>query len=265
MTATPILPTLLSWAVFYPAFFLAVAGLIEALAPASLRDLRGGKGTRASLLLGYSAQCFVGNAYLAVAGLLTWLPNAPYAAATAAAAADKIHADVPYVSTHVLCAIIAHLTADLVLYASLPECRDASLVLHHFATYTLALLSLLDPCYLQYYVIFFAAFCEVSSVFATLYEVFKLLPGLRDLYPRANRAARYALAVSFFFFRLVYWPFFVMTDYVPESLRVLRGEVFTHSKGVVALYLFFNAGFTILQCFWGAKMIRGLRKVKAGL
>ena len=127
------LQIIVAWALGLPALFLLTVWVVERHSP-TLRVMRGRQGSKASLLLAYEVTTLASNAYLAVAGLLTWLPNGPFASSAAAAAADRLYADVPLVRSHILHPMLAHCGWDLMLYSSVPELREPALIAHHLVT-----------------------------------------------------------------------------------------------------------------------------------
>jgi hypothetical protein len=108
----------------------------------------------------------------------------------------------------------------------------------------------------HYYDLFFAGVAEVSSVPLACMELFKLLPACRDEFPGLARAFRHVFTASFTLIRLLYWPF-VCAQFFTDCTRSIRsGE--TQSRAIVLLYMATNAGLTVLQYIWGAKLLRGL-------
>lgn len=170
---TPFLIT--CWLIALPIVFMLTVLVVER---STIRGLRGRRGTRASLLLAYEATTAVCNLYLALAGLLAWLPFGKFAGVGAHAASDRLYADVPYVRAHILLPMLAHCAWDLVLYISIPELREPSLIVHHIVTALLGYLALYPVAFAHYYDIYFAGVAEISNIPLSVLEAFKLLPQL---------------------------------------------------------------------------------------
>lgn len=239
------------WALMLPLLFIFTIVVIER---STLTGMRGARGTRASLLIAYEATTLACNLYLSVAGLLAWLPFAPFAAEGERAASERLQADVPYVRSHILVPMIAHCLWDLVLYVSIPELRQLPLIVHHLVTALLGYLALYPVAFAHYYDIYFAGVAEVSNVPLSLLEVFKLLPQLSDRYPRARKLARTAFGVSFCLLRLIMWPIVSFRFWSDTLQSIFYGRV--HSLFIACVYLSSNTVLTWMQFVWGRKFFK---------
>ena len=79
---------------------------------------------------------------------------------------------------------------------------------------------------------------EASTILLCVADTFKQRPRLQKAYPRANRAARYAFALTFFVLRVVYWSAKILPWQGPLPVRL-------------GLYALLG-----LQYFWGACILR---------
>ena len=261
-------------------FAFSAAGVVAALAvefsPVH-RCMRGKKGTRVSILFGYTVACVLGNAYLAGAGCMGWLGMRP-----SDTTAERVYGEMPYVRDHLLNPLVAHLATDLVLYMTLREVRQPALILHHIITGALAYIAL-DMPYCHYYILFFVGVAEVSNLPLGLMELCKLVPELKTARPQLYAASRGLFKASFFALRLVYWPLVTMRFwydsllllYAPEppvvtwwdsllspSSMLWDGEerdrpLHCRSRFVTAFYLLANLVLTMMQVAWGVTLARG--------
>jgi hypothetical protein len=252
---TSIGPTLTCWLGALIVIFSITVITVEVLTR-EWRNIRGSQGSRASLLLGFEAACLSSNAYLAVAGVLAWYPPAPFFVGAELAADHMLFVEVPYVVHHILCPMMAHVLADVVLALALPEIREPALIVHHFLTMALAVLALRPVPFAHYYDIFFAGVCELSNVPLAVMEAFKTMPAARPMYPRLYQRASSLFTLSFVVLRLVYWPL-VSWRFWAATLAALRAGVPHADASALIFYLVANGCLTALQVGWGAKLLRG--------
>ena len=91
---------------------------------------------------------------------------------------------------------------------------------HHVVTATLLLVSLHGEGAYDDLTLVLGGYGEASTILLCVADTFKQRPRLQKAYPRANRAARYAFALTFFVLRVGYWSAWIIPWNGPPGVRV---------------------------------------------
>lgn len=124
-------------------------------------------------------------------------------------------------------------------------------------------------CTPQHYSWFFFGIAEVSSCFLVYVDLFRQCPGLLTTRPGGkllstfNELSRAAFGLTFLPIRCVLWPLIV--------LSLLRDIIAAHAAADARLYypaaayhLTTSVLMTLLQQYWGSKVLRGIMKMIQG-
>jgi len=152
---------------------------------------------------------------------------------------------------------------DLAVTALVPELRKAEHLGHHISTLFCALgtASLGGP-HFCYYVPFYFAFIEISSVPLVFVDLFRQLPELAEgrLGSTLNEIMRTSFVVTFLPIRCIWFPYAMITGLWPDMYAVYMAGDMRCSAGVFWGMLACCWILMFLQLFWGYKIMRVVLK-----
>ena len=153
---------------------------------------------------------------------------------------------------------------DLLVTILVPELRKTEHVLHHLITGTFALLALLSGS-LIHYSWFFFGIAEISSVPLCFVDLFRQCPKLCEVKGLhiLNEQSRILFGVAFLVSRCITWPIVVF--------QLLRDILAAYAAGdprlivpVAAFHLITAVLMTLLQQYWGQKIVKAIMKMLRG-
>ena len=154
---------------------------------------------------------------------------------------------------------------DLASTALVPELRKLEIVGHHAATLLTAMASNSHggP-FFNYYIPFFFGFTELSSLPLVFVDLFRQLPKLGTQYSAINELSRTLFAVSFLIIRVCYFPYVMLTKWWPDMWQAWSGDDVRCTMTAFGWMGFSSVFLTLLQLFWGYKIIRVIAKGNLG-
>ena len=153
---------------------------------------------------------------------------------------------------------------DILATALVPELRKFEHLAHHIITGIFACLALYSGS-LQHYAWFFFGIAEISSCFLVYVDLFRQCPGLltNPLLSGLNEVARASFGVTFVPVRCVLWPLVVLG--LLQDILAARAAADPRLNYAVATYhLTTSVIMTLLQQYWGQKVVRGILKMVKG-
>lgn len=151
---------------------------------------------------------------------------------------------------------------DLFATALVPGLCRFQHVLHHVLGLLTAISGSCGP-FLQFYAAFFFGFIELSSVPLAAVDLFREFPALDiGFLHKLNELSRVVFALSFLLIRCVYWPFMMRMVFCDLTAALQAGDI----RSYTPMLFFFVSGsmLTVLQYFWGFKIVKALSKMATG-
>lgn len=148
---------------------------------------------------------------------------------------------------------------NFIVSTTMTETRTPIGLVHHAATAMLGLWMLLDGPIVQFYGAYFVGVGEISSIPLGIVDMFKYNTGLQQRFPSTNAIFRVAFALSFIVVRCITWPL-VTCHFISNAFVILQNA---HARNYMQLVVFVvcNAGFCILQVYWGFAVVNQVKKV----
>lgn len=166
---------------------------------------------------------------------------------------------------------VAFQVYDFMATALVPKLRSPIMLAHHVMAGSLAALTCyprafgIDASSLSNYdLMFFFGVTELSTVPLAVHDALKLLPLHLKTYPSLNllnEVCKPLFAFIFLAVRCVHWPF-VMGAFGSMHLDMFLSDAPT--KPVHAFYIVMSSAMTVLQYFWGFKIVTILISVAMG-
>jgi len=191
--------------------------------------------------------------YLCVKGIWVWFFDAGF---MAACADDRLYCD--YAPSYEIVEMLAaFMLWDFVTTLVSKELRKFEHLFHHGMVGVLAMISATNGPhgFILYYVPFYMALMETSSVPLAFVDLFRMFKPLAEAAPALNEACRVTFAVLFLAFRCIYWPV-VNVDFWRHALH---GPLYLTVWWFIA-----NILMTGLQYYWGMLICRGILKMIRG-
>ena len=119
--------------------------------------------------------------------------------------------------------------------------------------------------FLHIYCAFFLGCSEVSTAFLCALACFDAnrgVPPLSKHFPTLMKVLGVIFAVSFIVFRVIVWPYCCYFFWI-DMLELLRSGQ-AHSLPIAYMFMFVNAGLTILQLFWLREILTTAARVLSG-
>ncbi len=153
---------------------------------------------------------------------------------------------------------------DLLATGLVAELRKAEHLAHHSASIFTALAGAAagGPFFL-YYVPFFFGFTEISSVPLAAVDLFREFPSLAKgrIGAGVNEAVRSLFGVSFLLIRCVLFPWVMLSKFWPDLAAAFGADDVRGASRAPFYWMIFSSTFlTLLQFFWGGKIVRVLLK-----
>ena len=147
---------------------------------------------------------------------------------------------------HIMC---GYQLWNLLLCAFIEEYRTPDFLGHHITTAILSY-SIPKP-FVNYYALFFIGIAETSNFPLSIMDIIKGLQW-QAIYPTFNKVVQYTFAASFYVLRVFIWPYASYLFWVDaiDSFHMV------HSKAILIFFLFANTGLSLLQFFWGWKILK---------
>jgi len=163
---------------------------------------------------------------------------------------------------------IAHQGYDAIVTMLTPILQGPTgeFLVHHVVATLVAVLALATQSF-HFYLIYFFGVTEVSSILFQSVELFRSLPSLRKGYDTANSVVREAFAYLFLPIRFLYWPVVVyraIGDSIDETQGLHNAQRPAKSSALVGTFVVVLAFMTLLQTYWGLKIIRSAIKKFSG-
>ena len=214
-------------------------------------------------IIAYNVVVVANNLFMAVVGTQAWLYDDQVMALRGsgtegdalALAAGRLYTPLESASV-MLNMALAYEVWNTICSLVFPEYRTASFLAHHLVTYYLAVLAL-HP-FLHYYVVYFLGMPSISSTFLGLYDVFKHVPSMQRLYPRAHSLVQLGFASSFLVTRSLIWP--VVAFYFWRDVIVVYNAGRVHSLWACGFYLTANLFLSGLQLVWTGRVVDNIKK-----
>lgn len=112
---------------------------------------------------------------------------------------------------------------------------------------------------LNYYGLFYVGMTCFSSIFICIIDIFKNNKELIPQYPNIYIVSRLMFVISFVYLRIFLWNIYNLSLY-SDILYIYRQEDYYHLQNIMIGYFISNILFTILQIYWGYKIINGFIK-----
>jgi hypothetical protein len=198
--------------------------------------------------------------FLGIFGTQTWFFNQDYRSVSNQ---DKLWGNFP-ASVRIVEVMLAFqiwdLIATIVMSKEVPN--QTQHLIHHASSTLLCLLGLLDGDHgwLMYYGPFFFGVSELSSIPLGFMDLFRYSDDLSKGYPKVGEIVKVAFAVLFLLIRCVYWPF-VAIDFWQATLSK---EADNANIVLKLVWWLANIGLTLLQYYWGYKVVNGIIKLLKG-
>lgn len=253
----PLTAPFIIWGCGVPAAYMLLMGILRLLNLWS-KPTRGG--TRGSDIMAFEIVAGLCVTYLGLIGLIGWFQlNPSWNLQYKDLEKDKLYGRTQFVEDHLIAPMITFQGWNLLLCLFNKDLGDPFMIAHHFATVMLGYFGLFP--YVHYYGLYFFGVAELSNIPLTLVDMFKYFPDLRRKFPMINQASRLIFAASFIFLRILFWTK-VSYEFWQSSLTLLySGEA--HSIFVVTFFLLSNIFLTLLQYFWGFKIVGFFFKKKS--
>eukprot|EP00301_Raphidiophrys_heterophryoidea_P006669 c12667_g3_i1.p1 GENE.c12667_g3_i1~~c12667_g3_i1.p1 ORF type:complete len:313 (-),score=66.01 c12667_g3_i1:108-995(-) len=136
-------------------------------------------------------------------------------------------------------------------------------ILHHLAAICVSLISL-RPLFF-FYAFYFYGFVEISTIFVSMINIFKVNDELIPAYPTMYNYIRILFALCFLTFRIALWLPMCVFFWIDAVWAVKQKLNENHSPVNLIVYMFANIGFTALQMFWASKILKNLLRALAAL
>jgi len=246
-------PSVLFWTVGSLLLFLVLLALLSAL-PTPMKSK--------PAFCARNLVCTLAFMYPAYVGAAEW-----YSAATTAARADGYTATLFGFSDAgwaLMKFMLGFQCFDIIVSASTPSLRKAEHLGHHILSACCALACLSGPLFSHYACFFFGA-VEISSVPLTFVDIYRSVPALAkgSKHGAVNEASRSAFAVSFVALRVVYWPYVLWLMFGDMRAAHAAGD-FRGFEFQFGLLFVVASMLSLLQQYWGQKVIRGAYKMITG-
>ena len=111
----------------------------------------------------------------------------------------------------------------------------------------------------HYYLLFYGGMTCFSSIFICVIDIFKNNQNLINKYPKIYSVSRLIFAISFIYLRIFLWNIYNFTVY-PDLLYIYRKKEYQHLQNNMIIYFIIITSFTLLQMYWGQKIIIGSLK-----
>mmetsp|Transcript_22134 Transcript_22134/g.33355 ORF Transcript_22134/g.33355 Transcript_22134/m.33355 type:complete len:261 (-) Transcript_22134:345-1127(-) len=152
---------------------------------------------------------------------------------------------------------LAFQTFDFVTTFLDKQMHQRSIMLaHHFVAGSCAFLSVYHATYLHYYMVFYTGCSEISTVPLVFVDLFKYFPKVGEKVPTFDLICKALFAILFIVFRVVLWPIVTFSYYKESFYSVMDGTA--HSVPVVMYFITFGFALTLLQQYWGIKVLKAI-------
>lgn len=202
--------------------------------------------------------------YAAYQGTVVWLFDAQVAQMQMGSTIDRLYGY--HESAWALIRfMIGFQIYDLVATGLEPSLRKLEHLAHHMATLLTALTAASSggP-FFCFYAVFFFGFTELSSVPLAFVDLFRQFPTLAKQLPAANEMSRTVFAVSFLVIRVVCFPYVMIARFWPDLVDAWSTSGIRCSMPAYCWMFFSSVFLTLLQLFWGYKILRVVLKGNLG-
>eukprot|EP00634_Sargassococcus_sp_CCMP2135_P005925 CAMPEP_0198647246 /NCGR_PEP_ID=MMETSP1467-20131203/2567_1 /TAXON_ID=1462469 /ORGANISM="unid. sp., Strain CCMP2135" /LENGTH=293 /DNA_ID=CAMNT_0044382863 /DNA_START=24 /DNA_END=905 /DNA_ORIENTATION=- len=140
-------------------------------------------------------------------------------------------------------------------------------IAHHLTVLWLSVMSL-HYRFALYYAAYFIGVIELSTPFLAFVDLFRDFPKFAEAWPATNEVVRVLFALAFFFVRIVNWiP--VSVAFWREALGLLfrtgpHGVSAPIPDYVILVWLTTHLGLTLLQWYWGTKILKAVYAMLTG-
>ena len=242
--------TVLSWALGLFAAQLVVGLLIQ--------NVRGPMQSKSGAAA-HQFCCFAAFVYTASLGTHVWLYGSSYATGSSVSAryfectADQLTLVKMMLGFQLYDFVVTLLVADLLSTIG---------IVHHSVTAVFMLFALLSGS-LMPYAPFFCGVAEVSSLPLSVFDLFKHCPELRRTKSLAslNEMCKVHFAAIFLVVRCVWWPMVIY--HMLSDIHAAQADQ-RFWMPAAAFHSIVAIGLTLLQQFWGNKVVAGIMKMVNG-
>jgi len=196
-------------------------------------------------LASYLVLSFAATTLCGLVGVYGWINDAPLIQ-------DRLFGETQSGSARFMSIVmLAYQVWNFWMCYRIKDYRTPETLGHHVVTAMLA--SFCFYPFAHYYALFFIGIAELTNIPLTIYDGLKYLQA-KEQFPNVYNYSKMVFAVSFLAIRCAWWPI-VSFDFWVEMFTALgAGQV--HGYFVFYFFLFGNTSLTLLQFFWGSKIIR---------
>jgi len=209
--------------------------------------------------------CFGAFVYCAFTGSQLWLFDADLAERHAGNSYAARYLECTPAQQHVVKQMLGFQVYDAIATLLIADLLSAIGMIHHIVT-GLFMAFALSSGSLMPYAPFFCGIAEVSSLPLSIFDLFKQCPELNKtskLVAAFGEVSKIAFAVIFLIVRVVWWPLVIYR--MLSDMHAAYDASDARFQLVAASYHAFTAiGLTLLQQFWGQKVIAGIMKLVQG-
>ena len=162
------------------------------------------KGSRTSDVVVFELVSVICVTYIATCGLIGWFELLP----SMDVKPQTFFSKATFIENHLIYPMMLYQIWNLVLCFILNELKVTTMYIHH----TIVIVScqgFLKYKIMQYYTLYMYGVLEVTNVFLSVMDTFKLVPTLPMQFPWSYQAIRFLFIVSFICIRLVFLPYYM--------------------------------------------------------
>ena len=247
------------WFLVLPIIYILIAAIFRVL---NIGAGKSKKGSRTSDVLSFYIVGLICVIYISIFGIIGWFEiplEYNNVVLTTDVYPETIFSQSQYIENYLIYPMIMFQGWNLILCLFLSELNDMTMLAHH----TVVILSCqgsLQSKFMQYYSLYMYGILEISNIFLTFMDVFKLFPTLIENYPLLYQIIRNSFAVSFIIVRLIGFPYYMY--FFERDLIYLFWNPKYRLIPISDSYLLFVFSSTIfvviLQFYWGSIIIRSL-------
>ena len=235
----------LSWIMGLPILYMGLIGMARSMGLWSGQTI---KGDRRSHVMAYEIVSGLCCTYLFTTGAYFALFHPDYAHMVR----EPLFGQSEFVENHLLLPMIVYQTYNALLGFYIAELYGNVMLLHHTLTWMLAYLSFTP--YVQHSAVFFFGVTEITNIPLTVCDICRYFPEYKIAFPNLYMGSKWLFYALFIVIRMVIWPV-VSFEFWRLSLHHLMDES-APSPAMTIFFLGTHVLMTILQMFWGIRIIR---------
>ena len=213
------------------------------------------KGSRVSDVVAFYIICFICILYISFFGIIGWF-EIPIVYNNVNIAFDAypetIFSQSTFIENYLIYPMLVFQGWNLLLCFILNELNQVAMIIHHFIV-VLSCQGSLQLKFMQYYAIYLYGILELTNIFLTLMDVFKLFPKLISNFPEIYQMIRTCFVASFVIIRLIGLPYYIYF-FARDTLHLLTYPE-SRSNSISDRYLWFillsTVFMVLLQFYWG--------------